>query len=56
MLLFLYLLLLYVLRSLYSSEEKLKLCSQQQTQKSTRTKLHVVHNWFEELKRLVPTD
>jgi Tol biopolymer transport system component len=26
------------------------------TQKPTRTTLHVVHNWFEELKRLVPSE
>ena len=36
MLLFLYLLQLYVLRSLYSSEEKFKNCSKRQTQKLTQ--------------------
>ena len=36
MLLFLYLSQLYVLRSLYSSEEKFKNCSKRQTQKSTQ--------------------
>ena len=36
MLLFLYLLQLYVLRSLYNSEDILKACSKQQTQKSTQ--------------------
>ena len=36
MLLFLYLLQLYVLQSLYNSAEKFKNCSKQQTQKSTQ--------------------
>ncbi len=42
-------------RSYDVSPDGRQLLVAKRTWEPTRTKLHVIHNWFEELKRLVPT-